>query len=270
MYKFSILTISYNQGQFLEKCILSVLNQNYPFLEYIIVDPGSTDGSREIIEKYRHHIDKIIFEPDQGPADGLNKGFSYATGDIYGFINSDDYYLPGTFQIIDDYFKLHPDMDVVSGHSNIVDEHDQILRRFYSDKFSLYMYAYGACVIAQPSTFFTRRAFQISGGFDIDDKSSWDGTLWVDMALNGMKFGRINRILSAYRLHHNSITGSKKLDREIKIHQQIIFKKIIKRERNIFDNLIKNICRLYKYIQQPRSFSERILYGPIYGRYKYE
>jgi len=94
--KFSIVTISYNQAQFLEKAILSVLNQEGVGLEYIVVDPGSTDGSREIIERYRDRFGHVVFEKDHGPADGLNKGFQYATGDVYGYLNSDDVLLPGT------------------------------------------------------------------------------------------------------------------------------------------------------------------------------
>ena len=93
--KFSIVTISFNQAPYLETAIRSVLDQNYPDLEYIIVDPGSTDGSRDIIERFRSRFAKIIFEPDQGPGDGLNKGFAHATGDILGYLNSDDALLPG-------------------------------------------------------------------------------------------------------------------------------------------------------------------------------
>ncbi len=77
--KVSVVTISYNQAEFLEQCIRSVIEQDYDDIEYIVVDPGSTDGSRDIIEKYHDYIDHIIFEPDCGPADGLNKGFAHAT-----------------------------------------------------------------------------------------------------------------------------------------------------------------------------------------------
>jgi glycosyltransferase involved in cell wall biosynthesis len=93
--KVSIVTISYNQCAFLERAIQSVLAQNYPEVEYIVVDPGSTDGSRDIIERYRSRISKLILEPDKGPVDGLNKGFSVATGEIYGYLNADDEFLPG-------------------------------------------------------------------------------------------------------------------------------------------------------------------------------
>ena len=100
--KFSIVTISFNQSVFIEKAILSVIGQDYPDIEYIVVDPGSTDGSRDIIEKYRTKIHKTIFEPDQGPGQGLNRGFAQASGEIYGYINADDYYEPDAFRHVAD------------------------------------------------------------------------------------------------------------------------------------------------------------------------
>ena len=88
--KFSIVTISFNQARFLERAIVSVIEQKGVELEYIVVDPGSTDGSRDIIERHRDLIAHVVFEKDKGPADGLNKGFSHATGSIYGYLNADD------------------------------------------------------------------------------------------------------------------------------------------------------------------------------------
>ena len=101
--KISIVTISYNQEKYLRECIESILNQKDCELEYIVVDPGSTDGSRELIESYGDRI-LHVFERDNGPADGLNKGFAKATGDIYGFINSDDYLLPQALHHISQFF----------------------------------------------------------------------------------------------------------------------------------------------------------------------
>ena len=88
--KFSVVTVSFNQRQYLEEALTSVLEQDYPAIEYIVVDPGSTDGSRELIESFRDRLASIVFEADQGAADGLNKGFQRASGDIFGFLNSDD------------------------------------------------------------------------------------------------------------------------------------------------------------------------------------
>src|ERR1039458_1375445 len=95
MTRVSIVTISFNQAEFIERTILSVLTQDYLDIEYIVVDPGSTDGSRDIIERYRSRISKIILRPDRGAADGLNNGFAEATGEIFGFLNSDDLLRPG-------------------------------------------------------------------------------------------------------------------------------------------------------------------------------
>ncbi len=88
--KISIVTLSFNQKQFLEEALQSVLGQKYPELEYIVVDPGSTDGSREMLDLYKGQLTELILEPDRGAADGLNKGFSRSTGDVLGFLNADD------------------------------------------------------------------------------------------------------------------------------------------------------------------------------------
>src|ERR1700744_4255154 len=100
--KFSVVTISFNQRQYLEEALRSVLTQEYPAIEYILVDPGSTDGSRELIEGFAGELDRVVFEPDQAAADGLNNGFQHASGDIFGFLNSDDVLLPGAMRSVAD------------------------------------------------------------------------------------------------------------------------------------------------------------------------
>ena len=122
----SIVTISYNQAEFLEKAIRSVIEQDYDDIEYIIVDPGSTDGSRDIIERYRSKIAKVIFEPDDGPADGLNKGFAHATGNLCGYLNADDAYLPGSISRVVAAFRCMPEADVICGHGYMVDAEGRV------------------------------------------------------------------------------------------------------------------------------------------------
>lgn len=265
--KITIVTISYNQAQFLEQCIESVLKQSYDNFEYIVVDPGSIDGSREIIERYRSKIDHIIYEPDRGPADGLNKGFNLASGEIYGYINSDDYYLPNAFSKIVQFFQEHTEVDVVSGNAQVINTKNEILRYIYSDKYSLLGCAYGYSVLIQPSSFFRSIAFHETTGFNIENHINWDGELFIDMKLKQAKFKRINESLSAFRIHENSITGSGKLEDDRKISADRLFQKIVGRNRSFADKYLSVCFRFYRYLTNPMDLYQRIRFGPIYGKY---
>lgn len=261
----SIVTISFNQAEFLERTIKSVLEQDYPNVEYIVVDPGSTDGSRAIIDRYIDRIASTVFEPDNGAADGLNKGFAKATGDIYGFLNSDDILLPGALSEAVAYLVQHPKTDVVSGHSTIIDADDKLIRKGYSGRFSLRRYAYRGAGLMQPSTFFRKEIFEKVGGFYVQNKISWDGELFVDMALRGAKFSRANCLWSGFRLHSQSLTSSKRLDEEFRMNARRMFVKIIGREPNKKDGLIEFAYRLRRHLFGPRALYQRVVYGPIYG-----
>jgi len=206
----SIVTISYNQAKFVERAIRSVLNQNYNDVEYIIVDAGSIDGSQDIIERYRPSFARVICEPDSGPTDGLNKGFSVATGDIFGCLNSDDFYLCGGLGEVARCFEAHPEADVIYGNGYIVDENSKLIRRFYSDPYSLWRHGHGASVVMQQSTFFKASAFRDVGGFSLDNPIWWDGELLMDFALAGKKFERKSHFWSGFTIHKDSISGQKR------------------------------------------------------------
>jgi len=126
--KISIITPSYNQAEFLERTILSVLDQNYPNLEYIVIDGGSTDGSVEIIKKYSEHLTYWVSEPDQGQTDAINKGFKRATGEWIAWQNSDDIYYPNAFRSLAAAIWNRHEIDLVVGNINLIDEDDAILR----------------------------------------------------------------------------------------------------------------------------------------------
>lgn len=209
--KISIVTISFNQARYLESAIKSVLDQDHPDVEYIVVDPGSTDGSEAIIEKYRDRIDHVVYGPDDGPADGLNKGFAKATGGIFGFLNADDLLDVNACSVIDCAFELSK-ADVISGHGRIIDGSGTVRGARYSHCFDPRSYVYGASVLFQQSTFFRAEVFRRVGGFNKDNRVSWDGELWFDMALAGAKFERVNRCLSSFRIYEDSITGSNKFN----------------------------------------------------------
>jgi glycosyltransferase involved in cell wall biosynthesis len=262
--KISIVTISYNQANYLEECIQSVLSQDYADLEYIIVDPGSTDGSRDIIEKYRDQIAHIIYEKDEGPADGLNKGFAKATGDIFYYLNSDDILLPGAVSDAVNVFNKNLTIDIIYGHGYIVDSKGTKFRKCFSDRFSLKSAAYGAAVIIQPSTFFKSICFAKAGGFNKNNKSNWDGELFIDFILAGCKAVRVNKFFSYYRVYDESITGSGSHSNLHNNHSINMFKKIMNRNPVFIDKLIGVFFRIYKHITHPVIFLERILKGPIF------
>lgn len=262
--KVSIITISYNQAPFLEHAICSVLDQNYANIEYIVVDPGSTDGSRNIIDRYSRGIAKIIYRPDKGPAHGLNNGFAEATGDIFGFLNADDLLEPNVVSRMVQYFSEHPEADVVSGNSWIIDAERRRKRRFFSDRYSLKMAAYGASILSQPSTFFRADVFRRVNGFNTENQSNWDGELFIDLARSGARFALISEFWSSYRVHSEGITGSGKLHALHKLHHERMFKKIMGREPNSFDPFLALCARIVRKILNPADTIERLRYGPIY------
>jgi glycosyltransferase involved in cell wall biosynthesis len=264
--KISIVTISYNQAEFLEEAILSVLNQDYPDIEYIVVDPGSTDGSREIIEKYRDQITHVVLDPDIGPADGLNRGFSMATGDIYGFLNSDDIFLEGALSTAARTFAEYRDVDVVSAHGFIIDREGKRNRKVFSDPYSLLSDAYGQTVLIQPSTFFKASAYKKVTGFNVENRSNWDGELFYNIAQAGGKFTRVNEFWSGYRLYPESITGGATLDEKIKDYGERKFQEIMGRQKRWYDKPLLLLLKAIKHISNPYALVERLAKGKIYGQ----
>jgi glycosyltransferase involved in cell wall biosynthesis len=156
--KISIVTVSYNQGQFIEDNIQSVINQNYPNIEHIIIDAGSTDGTLELLKKYDKHLNWVS-EPDKGQSDGLNKGFKKASGEIIGWFNSDDRIAPGALHKVARFFMENPDEIAVVGDQVIIDEKSNILKTIKSQSYSFDYLLNHAKAITQNSTFFKRIVF---------------------------------------------------------------------------------------------------------------
>src|SRR5215831_12444128 len=263
--KVSIVTISFNQVKFLAGAIESVLQQDFSDIEYIIVDPGSTDGGREIIERYRSRFQAVIFAADHGPADGLNNGFVAATGDIFGFLNSDDAFCPGAVSAAVRYFSQHPEMDVVSGHAKVIGPDGSVRRLAYSDRWSTYKYLYGAAVLIQPSTFFRRSAFERAGKFNSENRVDWDGELFFKMAKAGCRFGRSDKIWSEYRVHPESLSVMKLRGRGASIWEEQ-FRQLINRDPDNWDRAVNLVLRYWKHLANPRDTIERVLRGPVLGR----
>ena len=242
--RISIVTLSYNQKAFLQDAIDSILQQGYPDLEFIVVDPGSTDGSRELLRSYGEQISHVIFEPDQGAADGLNKGFGLASGEVFGFLNADDFLLPGALHRVAEFFQSHPRCDMVLGNGYVVDAHGRHLRQVKARDFTVRRYLYGGTRWLQQSTFFRREAFLLSPGFNTENRTSWDGELFVSMAQMGATVGYIDANLAAFRIHGASIAGTGRLLDAYREDCKRIFRQIRGRDWRVTDDVFRLIYKV--------------------------
>lgn len=207
---FSIVTPSYNQGQFIEETIISVLSQDYPNFEYIIIDGGSTDNTHNVLEKYKDQINKIIIEPDNGPADAIQKGWNISGGDILAYLNSDDIYLPGSLQKVADIFSQGKNVDVICGNELKINSNGNVLGKS-SIAAADYISLLSLCFIPQPSVFVRKGLVDKVGGINPEMKLIFDFDLWVRIARKHT-INCIPDLLAATRLHENTITSRRRVD----------------------------------------------------------
>ena len=195
----SIVTPSYNQATFLEQTINSVLGQEYPRLEYIVVDGASTDGSIEVIQKYVSKLEWWISEKDTGQAEAINKGLSRANGEIVAWLNSDDYYLPGTISAVVAAFHANPEALFVYGNMLAVDSEGRTINRLaYRPLLLKDLLCFQ--IIGQPAVFMRRAALEIAGTLDPSYHCMLDHQLWLRIAMHG-QFVHVDQTWSAARYH---------------------------------------------------------------------
>lgn len=178
----SIVTPSFNQAPFLEETIRSVLDQDYPRIEYIVVDGASTDGSQEIIRRYQDRLAYWTSEPDLGQTDAINKGFSLAHGDVLAWLNSDDTYRPGAVQEAVGYLHDHPDIGMVYGHAFYIGQASQILAPYPTGPTDLRGLRRGVTTIPQQAMFFRSKLWRMVGPLDPTFYYAMDYDLWVRIA----------------------------------------------------------------------------------------
>lgn len=199
----TIITPSYNQAQYLEETIQSVLDQTYPNIEYIVVDGGSTDGSLDIIQRYAGRLTQWISESDQGQTDAINKGFGMAHGEILAWLNSDDVYLPTAVEQAVAYLADHPDVGMVYGHAYYVDQYGKRMAEYPSGVTDYKGLRRGINTIPQQSTFFRRKVWQMVGPLDPSYFYAMDYSLWRRIsAVSPIAY--LPRPLAHFRIHDAS------------------------------------------------------------------
>ena len=202
--KISIVTPSFNQAAFLEWTLRSVLLQEYSNLEYIVMDGGSSDGSREILARYERRFARFESAPDGGHAAAVRRGFEHSSGEIMAYLNSDDLLAPGTLAFVAEYFGAHPEVDCVYSHRVFIDEKNIVTGHWVLPPHSdwwMRRWDY----IPQETCFWRRKLYDAVGGID----SSYvllDYDLFVRFMERG-RLARVNRFLGAFRRHPASITS---------------------------------------------------------------
>lgn len=222
MPKVTIVTPCLNQGKFLEQTILSVLNQNYPNIEYILIDGGSTDGTLDIIKKYEKDISYWISEKDRGMYDATNKGLKHSSGSILAYLNSDDIYRPNTIQAVVEYLQKHPETSMVFGNTDYIDAEGDFL---YSYRYPAFKYAryiqLNWSSIPQQASFWRRRVHDTIGYFNADFKLAGDFDFFARLGKN-LQIDHVNQVLAAQRFHCETLSCIKakvNIEEVKKIHQ---------------------------------------------------
>jgi len=216
--RISVVTPSYNQARFLEECISSVVNQNYPNIEYVIIDGESNDGSVDIICKHKDRIAYWISEPDEGQYDAINKGFRKTTGEIMSWLNADDKYTPWAFSVVADVFRTFPEVEwLTSVYPLSFNEKGQAVGCLYTGGFNRRSFFRGANLggkswysrtrIQQESTFWRRSLWERAGGYvDASLRLAADFELWARFYQHSDLYG-VAALLGGFRSHKHQKTA---------------------------------------------------------------
>ena len=199
----TIVTPSYNMARYLPETIDSVLSQDYPRIEYIVMDGGSTDGTLEILRSHGTRL-RYFSRKDKGPADAIHQGFGEGRGEILAWLNADDTYFPGAVRKAVEFLQAHPDIDVVYGEGYWIDENGGRISRYPTLPYDAKVLERD-CFICQPASFFRAGAYR-KCGLDPDLGLSFDYDLWIRMAKQGARFAAISDYLANSRMHRGAKT----------------------------------------------------------------
>ncbi|MBU3549911.1 glycosyltransferase [Polynucleobacter sp. MWH-Berg-3C6] len=268
----SIVTPSYGQGNFVERTILSVLNQGYPKLEYYIQDGGSSDGTIDVLRRHEMRLSGWNSCRDGGQSHALNIAFAKTTGEIMGWLNSDDLMLPGALHLVAQYFDEHPDVDVVYGNRLLIDENDMEIGRWILPGHDSKVLSW-ADYIPQETLFWRRQIWnRVDSHIDESFRFAMDWDLLIRFRDAGAKFGHISNFLGAFRIHDAQKTSVIINDAGMEEMNRIRIRTTLKKPSNeevrraiypyLFKHLIVDMCyriktRIYDFINSVKNYLPR-------------
>jgi len=228
----SVVTACFNIGQYIDRTIKSVVGQEYPNLEYIIIDGGSTDNTVNIVQKYINNIDVFVSEPDDGPYHATQKGFDMSHGEIMAWINADDIYYPWTLSVVGEIFENFPDVDWITGLPTLLNDAGQCIRVSNTLSASPREYIRNGwfrpsltSYLQQESMFWRRSLWEKVGGFDLNLKYAADFKLWTEFAKHADLVG-VSVPLAAFRVRPGQQRSSSR--------------------KNVYDEEVRRVCRYLK------------------------
>ncbi len=255
--KISIIIPSFNQAEYLERTILSILNQNYPNVELIVIDGGSRDGSIDIIKKYETYISHWESGKDDGQAAAINKGFRMATGEVVAWQNSDDVYLPGVFNRITSEFQADEGQDVVYGNVYLIDTEDNIIKEMRFMPFSISYLIYYGWNLSSQAVFLKRELFEKIGYLDESLEIAFDWDWFIRLGLSGARMKFIHEFFGAYRIHVSSKFSKIPPSQRVSIEHSILVK----------NRVSTNAFKIFFY--KRAMFFWKLFYYLMQGDYEY-
>jgi glycosyltransferase involved in cell wall biosynthesis len=211
----SIITPSYNQGQFIERTIQSVLSETNVDVEYVVMDGASTDNTVDILKQFDAQL-RWVSEQDKGQTHAVNKGINMTSAKIIGWLNSDDIFYPGAIEKVVAFFAANPKIDVIYGDANHIDVNDAVLEPYYTESWNLERLK-EVCYLCQPAVFFRRSVIERFGQLNENLQYCMDYEFWLRLAKAGVTFYRLPHLLAGSRLH----ADTKTLGSSVKVHYEI-------------------------------------------------